>query len=115
MEKRVGEAAEEIDADAESVDVVHAEMAGDHVGEDKAAEDEGDDGDADAGYGGKYPDQDYEGANAEAEHRRNVDCGKHIVLLAMKTLFRVGLTVDSLIQVVNFKKCGSAFRDPDLV
>ena len=115
VEERVGEAAEKVDADAEGVDVVHAEVVRDHVGEDKAAKDEGEDSDADAGCGGKHPDQEYEGADTETEHGRNVDCGEHIVLLSMETLFRIGLAVESLIRIVNFKECGGAFRNPHLV
>ena len=39
MEEGVGYAAEEIDADAKGVDVVHAEVIGDHVGKGQAPND----------------------------------------------------------------------------
>ena len=86
VESRISEGTEEVDADAEGVDIVHSEVAGDHVGEDKAAKDKGEDGDADACCGGEDPDEEYEGADAEAEHGGNVDFGEHVAILPVETL-----------------------------
>ena len=97
VEDGVGEAAKEIDADAEGVDVVHAQVGVEHVGKDEAAEDEGEDRDADACCGGEDPDEEDEGADAEAEHGGYVDFGEHVVLLAVEALFWGGLAVDSLV------------------
>lgn len=87
MEQGVGYAAEEVDADAEGVNVVHTEVIRNHVGENKATEDEREDGDADSCCSGEKPDEKNKGPDAEAEQRGNVDFREHIALLAMEALF----------------------------
>ena len=87
VESGVSCAAEEVDADAEGVDIVHADVVGDHASKYEAAKDEREDRDADACCGGEEPNEEDKGAHTDAEPGGNVNLGEHVVTLAVKALF----------------------------
>ncbi|SPQ23093.1 cbde155e-907c-433b-bf6b-35807606f4f5 [Thermothielavioides terrestris] len=72
-EERIGGRAEHVDADAEGVDVISADVGREQPPEQPAAKDQRHDGDGDARDGRKHPDEQDEEEDADAEVGRHVD------------------------------------------
>jgi len=64
VEHAVKDAAENVDADGEGIDVVHADMVGKEIGEYHAAENKRHNRDANTSRGSKEPDEENEQPNA---------------------------------------------------
>ena len=81
----------------------------------ETAKHQGDNGYADSGHSSEEPDEEDERADANAEKRRNVDFGEHVVFPAMQTFVWVRLIVQPVVFFVHFQKGVCAFGNPNLV
>lgn len=115
VEDGVEGAAEDVYPNREGIDVVHAQMVGDHICEDMAAEDERNQCDTNARGGGEKPDQEDEECDTKSEEWRNVDLGEHCVFPPVQPTIVVWLAIDPLVLVTHFHKSASTFRYTDLI